>query len=160
MCRAFPIPITSTIIARQQTKLAANRQVFVSNITDFFQDFEARYGANLPAENVTYGNEWDLYSASMSETSARVKRAVEKLRAAELMSTLVSLHKPEFHAGTAKKRATRHFTDLGLYWEHDWTADGPVSRTARAAWQELLAGEIEYYVNPTPRATPLPVSAT
>jgi hypothetical protein len=36
--------------------------------------------------------------------------------------------------------------DLGLYWEHDWTADGPVSRAARAAWQRRLAGEIADYV--------------
>ena len=37
--------------------------------------------------------------------------------------------------------------NLGLYWEHDWTADGPVPRSDRAAWQEELATEIESYVN-------------
>jgi alpha-mannosidase len=122
------------------------RQVFVSNMEDFFDDFAKTHGAALPTESVTYGNEWDLYSASMTETSARVRRSVEKLRAAELMATLVSLKKPAFLRGREMAR-DQAFTDLGLYWEHDWTADGPVSRESRAAWQELLASEIEYYVN-------------
>ncbi|MBC8009092.1 MAG: glycoside hydrolase, partial [Burkholderiales bacterium] len=121
------------------------RQVIVSNELDFFQDFEATYGATLDTRTVTHGNEWDLYSASMSETSARVKRSVEKLRSAELLATLVSLKYPRFmtnHVG-ARDQA---FTDLGLYWEHDWTADGPVTRGQRAAWQDKLAASIDYYV--------------
>jgi alpha-mannosidase len=122
------------------------RQVLVSNMEDFFEDFAKTHGSALPTESVTYGNEWDLYSASMTETSARVRRSVEKLRAAELMATLVSLKKPAFLRGREAARDLA-FTDLGLYWEHDWTADGPVSRESRAAWQELLASEIEYYVN-------------
>jgi len=121
-------------------------QIIVSNELDFFTDFESHYGATLDTLAVTYGNEWDLYSASLAETSARVKRSVEKLRAAELLATLVSLKYPAFmgnHLG-ARDRA---FQDLGLYWEHDWTADGPVTRGQRAAWQNLLATEIEYYVD-------------
>jgi alpha-mannosidase len=132
------------VIAEAQS--TAERQVIASNEEDFFTDFETAYGATLPSENVTYGNEWDLYSASMAETSARVKRSVEKLRAAELMATLVSLKNPGFLRGRETARDLA-FTDLGLFWEHDWTADGPISRSRRAAWQDLLAGEIEYYVN-------------
>ncbi len=63
------------------------------------------------------------------------------------MSTLVALQKPNFLQGREKARDLA-FTDLGLYWEHDWTADGPVSRVRRAAWQELLASEIENYITP------------
>src|SRR5206468_5028849 len=85
--------------------------------------------------------------ASMSETSARARRSVEKLRVGELMATLVSLQRPDFLRGREPAR-DQAFMDLGLYWEHDWTADGPVSRSSRAAWQELLASEIEAYVNP------------
>ena len=40
------------------------------------------------------------------------------------------------------------FLDLGLYWEHDWTADGAVSRDSRRDWQRKLVNEIEAYVNP------------
>ncbi len=131
-------------IARQHSN--EKRQILVSNMEDFFHDFEKTHGAALPTENVTYGNEWDLYSASMAETSARVRRSVEKLRAAEAVATLVSMQKTNFLRGRETARDLA-FTDLGLYWEHDWTADGPVSRERRAAWQELLASEIEYYVN-------------
>ena len=132
------------VIAQRQSN--EKRQVIVSDINDFFADFATNYAANLPTETVTHGNEWDLYSESMSETSARVKRSVEKLRAAELLATLVSLKKADFMHGREQARDLA-FTDLGLYWEHDWTADGPVSRAQRAGWQELLASEIEYYVN-------------
>jgi len=132
------------VIARRESN--NKRQVIVSNETDFFQDFEKNYGPTLPSESVTYGNEWDLYSASMAETTSRVKRAVEKLRAAELMASLVALKRPDF-ARSREQARDQAFTDLGLYWEHDWTADGPVSRPARAAWQNLLAAEIDYYVN-------------
>ena len=132
-------------IARKQS--SKTRQVITSNTVDFFEDFAKNYRNDLPSESVTYGNEWDLYSATMAETSARVRRSVEKLRPAELMATLVALEKPAFLSGREKARDLA-FTDLGLYWEHDWTADGPVSRARRAAWQELLASEIENYVNP------------
>jgi alpha-mannosidase len=140
----FPYTDHFHVIAQKQSN--DKRQVFVSNVHDFFADFEKTHGAALPTENVTYGNEWDLYAASMAETSARVRRSVEKLRAAEMMATLVSLKKPAFLRGREAARDLA-FTDLGLFWEHDWTADGPVSRASRAAWQDLLAAEIEYYVN-------------
>ena len=131
-------------IARQESN--QERQVIASNQVDFFEDFEKTHGSSLPTEHVTYGNEWDLYSASMVETSARVRRAVEKLRAAELMATYVGLQRPGFMHGREAAQDLA-FMDLGLYWEHDWTADGPVSRSRRAAWEELLASEIEAYVN-------------
>lgn len=129
-----------------QDMTTPTRQVIVSNEVDFFKDFEMRHGKTLRTQSVTYGNEWDLYSASMAETSARVKRAVEKLRTAELLSTLVSLKYPDFMKRHAAAR-DRAFNSLGLYWEHDWTADGPISRGDRAAWQELQASTIDYYVN-------------
>lgn len=132
------------VVARQQSN--AQRQVIVSNQIDFFADFERTHGAALPSQTVTYGNEWDLYSASLSETSARAKRAVEKLRSAEFLATLVSLKFPDFMRRHVSAR-DRAFTALGLFWEHNWTADGPISRGQRAAWQERVATEIEYYVN-------------
>jgi alpha-mannosidase len=140
-------PYTEHFHITAEKRTTKTRQIVVSNTEDFFEDFAAEYGKDLPTESVTYGNEWDLYSASMAETSSRVRRSVEKLRAAELMSTLVSLQRPDFLAGRVKAR-DQAFTDLGLYWEHDWTADGPVSRAHRAVWEEMLASEIEYYVNP------------
>ena len=132
--------------ATAQAKTNASRQVIVSNTIDFFEDFKATYGAVLPTETQSHGNEWDLLSASMAEVSARVKRAVEKLRGAEALATLVTLRAPGFMRGrdTARDQAWR---DLGLYWEHNWTADGSITRAARGAWERRLAGEIEAYVN-------------
>lgn len=122
----------------------ATRQVFVSNQEDFFHDFRSTHGAELPAQAVTHGNEWDLYSASLSEVSARVRRAVETLRTAEALSTLVSLERPEFRQDKLTARDDA-FMALGLFWEHNWTADGPIRRADRAAWQEQRAAEIETY---------------
>lgn len=132
------------MIAQQQSN--SQRQVIVSNEKDFFEDFESNYGQALASQSITYGNEWDLYSASMSETSARVKRAVEKLRTAELLATLVSLQEPAFMQQFSAQR-DEAFVSLGLYWEHNWTADGPVSRQQRADWQEMVARNIESYVD-------------
>ncbi len=122
------------------------RQVIVSNEQDFFEDFEKEHGASLDTNTVTYGNEWDLYSASMSETSARAKRAVEKLRSAELLAAMVSLKYPAFMQRHTAAR-DRAFNGLGLFWEHNWTADGPISRPQRAAWEEEVVTGIESYVN-------------
>lgn len=129
-------------------KAASNseRQVIVSNEEDFFSDFSARYADRLPTESLTYGNEWDLYSASLAETSARVRRAVEGLRTAEALATVVSLQDPGVLPDRVNAR-DQAFQDLGLFWEHDWTADGPVPREARAEWQRKLAAEIEDYVD-------------
>ena len=132
------------IVAQNMT--TATRQVIASNQIDFFQDFEKEYAKVTPSEAVTYGNEWELYAASMVETTARVRRAMEKLRTAELVATLVSRKDPTFLTPFIEAR-DQAFTNLGLYWEHDWTADGPVSREARAAWQVELATQIEGYAN-------------
>jgi alpha-mannosidase len=131
-------------VAKQRTN--ASRQVVVSNETDFFQDFEATYGAGLPTVAASFGNEWELYCASLAEVSARIKRAVEKLRSAEALATLVSLQTPAFTDGRQAAR-DQAWMNLGLYWEHDWTADGPISRAIRRDWQRRITSEVESYVN-------------
>jgi alpha-mannosidase len=139
--------LTDAFVPTAQTKTNATRQVIVSNEQDFFQDFEATYGGSLPAVAASFGNEWDLYCASMAEVSASVKRAVEKLRSAEAMAALVALADPSLLADRSAAR-DQAFVDLGLYWEHDWTGDGPaVSKPQRAAWQRRLAAEIGAYVD-------------
>lgn len=122
-----------------------NRTVRVSNEVDFFQDVAKTY-PNLPAESVSYGNEWDLYCASMNETTAKVRRSTEKLRTAEALSALVSLKNPLFanDLTTARDLAWESF---GMYWEHNWTADGPVKQPVRATWQNKIQRQISGYTD-------------
>ena len=130
--------------ARKKTR--PGTQVIVSNEEDFFEDFERSFGEQLPHVAASFGNEWDLYCASMAEVSASVKRSIEKLRAAEALSTIVSISDPSFLAGQKADRDLA-FMNLGIYWEHDWTADGPVPREERAAWQRRVANQIGDYVD-------------
>ncbi len=133
------------VIAAQQLS-TPKRQVFVSNQVDFFRDFELNHGEELETFAASYGNEWELYIASMAEVSARVKRAVEKLRTAEALATIVSLKQPEFMSQRTVAR-DQAMLNLGLYFEHNWTADGPVTRSERAEWQRRIEGEVTSYVD-------------
>jgi alpha-mannosidase len=142
--KTYPTAEHFHVVAQRESN--AKRQVIVSNESDFFEDFQSKHASGLPSESETHGNEWDLYSASMSETSARVKRSVERLRSAELLATLVSLKNPDFMVPHIPLR-DQAFDSLGLYWEHNWTADGPVSRLKRAQWQDELASTMEKYVS-------------
>lgn len=132
-------------VALARKASTAERRIIVSNEEDFFRDFEATHGKDLPAFNAAFGNEWDLYIASVAEMSGRVRRAVERLRTAEALASLVSLKRPQFLNGREPDRDLA-FLNLGLFWEHNWTGDGPVLRTARAAWGRKLAAQIEGYV--------------
>ena len=129
-----------------QEKATTQSQVIVSNQSDFFKAFEKAYGAVIPGESVSYGNEWDLYSASMAELSAKVKRSVEKLRAAEAMASLVIAKDKTFGHNLEELRKTAWMA-LGLYYEHNWTADGPISRTDRATWQRKIEKQLSTYVD-------------
>lgn len=137
---------TDEFVTVAQTKTNPTRQVIVSNEEDFFEDIEAAHGASIPTLAASFGNEWELYCASMAEASARVKRAVEELRSAEAMATLVSLKTPSFMDGRQAARDLA-WINMGLYWEHCWTADGPVGHDARRDWQRQVANQIEGFVN-------------
>ncbi len=137
---------TDLFVQTAKAKSVSNRKVIVSNIIDFFEDFSTTHGATLPAQSVTFGNEWDILSASMAEVSGRVKRATEKLRAAEAMAALVSLQDSSFMRGREDEGESA-WVDLGMYYDHDWTADGPITHDQRAAWQRERAAGIESYVD-------------
>ena len=124
-----------------------NRRVIVSNQLDFFEDFVANHGSQIPTFSGSFGNEWDLYTASLGAVTGAFKRGVEKLRTAEALATLAALINPSFMNGreTARNNA---FMAAGLYYEHDWTADGPITRTRRAQFQRDQLASLDAYVNP------------
>ena len=139
--------LTDEFVTTAQKKTTADRKVIVSNMNDFFVDFEKNHGKSLPEFSAAFGNEWDLYTASVTELSARVRRVVEKLRAAEALTSLVTLKWPEFMTGRQSAR-DQAWMNLGMFWEHNWTADGHViSREQRANWGRKIAGGIEAYVD-------------
>ena len=143
--------MNQVIVDAAKAKTNASRQVIVSNEEDFFADFEATYPlASLPVKSVSYGNEWELYCASLAETSARVKRATEKLRPAEALAAIESQLDPTFMNGREADRDLA-FMDLGLYLEHDFgmagAPGGQPTINARVQWQKRLAGEIDAYVD-------------
>ncbi len=124
-----------------------SQKAVVSNMEDYFRDFERQYGGQIPVESRAYGNEWDLLCVSMAEQTARVRRAVEKLRAAEAIAVFVAREDPEFWNRRKPQRDLAHL-NLGLYWEHDWTSDSTEQlRQKRAAWQKKLADQISTYVD-------------
>ena len=124
-----------------------DREVIVSNEEDFFHDFESTYGAQMPSFQGSFGNEWDMYSASMQEVSSSVRRATEELRSAEALETLVTLKQPAFPE-QFKAARDQAWADFGLFWEHDWTADSPVlPRSIRRDWQRSVAHRISSYVD-------------
>ncbi|MDR6562117.1 MULTISPECIES: glycosyl hydrolase-related protein [unclassified Arcicella] len=137
--------ISQPFIEAAQNKTTDTRKVRVSNEADFFEDVAKTY-PNLPSESLSYGNEWDIYCASMNETTAKVRRSVEKLRTAEALASLVSLKDKHFATSltNAKQQA---WEALGFYWEHNWTADGPVKRNIRADWQIKLQTHVSSYVD-------------
>lgn len=123
------------------------REVIVSNEEDFFHDFEEHYGSKLPTVSGSFGNEWDMYSASMQEVSSSVRRATENLRSAEALETLISLKQTDFPKQFVEAR-DRAWTSYGLFWEHDWTADShTLPRSIRSDWQRRIAKNITSYLN-------------
>ncbi|WP_194777664.1 glycosyl hydrolase-related protein [Pararhodonellum marinum] len=128
-----------------QNTTTPERKVRVSVLEDFFEDIGKNY-PSLPSETLSYGNEWDLYTASMNETTAKMRRSTEKLRTAEALATIVSLKKPGFDKQLKASRE-KAWDSFGLYWEHDWTADSKVAIAERADWQIRLQENLENYVD-------------
>ena len=122
-------------------------RVVVSNEEDFFVEFENEFGDKIASESLAYGNEWDLYCMSMAEHTSEVRRAIEKLRTVEAMAVLALRHAPQIW-DTTKKQRRQAWMDIGLYWEHDWTADASDEmRMKRAKWQAKLSARISRYVD-------------
>jgi len=145
------------------------RKVRVSVLEDFFEDIEQNY-PKLPSESVTYGNEWDLYTASMNETTAKMRRATEKLRGAEALAVIASLpqtsrigiNSPKegskkscvqadsdniINSEKLNKLRNKAWNSFGYYWEHDWTGDSKVAINERPAWQINLQKNLTTYAD-------------
>ena len=140
--------LTSNFVKVAKDKSDSNYEIIVSNEIDFFKDFEKQYGASLPTETISYGStEWGNSYASLAEVSASVKRSVEKLRSAEAMYTIIALKDKNYATDLADLKE-KAWIACGLYFEHNWTADGPhITRKQRADWQKKIALQLNSYVD-------------
>ena len=123
-----------------------DHELRVSNTIDFFEEFQARQAPLLQDFSAAFGNDWDIQPASLAEVSARVKRALIKLRAAEAMTCFIAIENPSFKEDATTRRARElAFLNLGLYFEHDLTMTDKYAEE-RLHWQRRLVTEIERYV--------------
>jgi alpha-mannosidase len=138
---------TDEFITTAKNLSTQNFKVIVSNEIDFAQDFEQTYGDDIPSLSASFGNEWDLDCASLAEVSARIKRAVEKLRAAESLAALVSLKRNDFMQGREQAR-DQAWMNLGLYWEHNFQGAPWENHVQNSIeWHRRITSEVEAYVN-------------
>ena len=138
---------TSEFMEIAKANSDSDYQIIVSNETDFFRDFEKSYGSVLPSESVSYGSsEWGNSLASLADVSAGVRRSVEKLRTSEALYTIVALKNKDFGTGLNEIRQMA-WLGCGLYFEHDWTADGSITKKQRSDWARKMAGRLSCYVD-------------
>jgi alpha-mannosidase len=62
------------------------------------------------------------------------------------MYSLVALRDSDF-ASELNDQREKAWIACGLYFEHDWTADGPITRKQRADWQRKMANQLNTYVD-------------
>ncbi|HVZ96513.1 MAG TPA: T9SS type A sorting domain-containing protein [Chitinophagaceae bacterium] len=125
----------------------SSTRIIVSNELDFFRDFKLNYGSSLPSLTQSYGNEWEDACASLPQVSSNVKRSLEKMRSAEAMATIVARTNPGFASQLDSMRQLA-WMSLGLYWEHDFSGNGPhVTNDERLAWQRRMQQNFSNYVD-------------
>lgn len=134
--------------AAQAKSIPGVQDVIVSNEIDFFDEFENAYGNTLPTVTKTFGNEWDLNCASIAAVSGKVKRAIEKLRAAEAMAAIEINFDINFMAPVLDMRKEA-WESIGLFWEHSmgFTNSSNVPAAERIAFQHRLERDITGYAD-------------
>ena len=60
---------------------------------------------------------------------------------------MASLQNRNFMTGRDALR-DQAFMSAGLFYEHNWTADGPVTRARRALWEREMLADLHAYVDP------------
>jgi alpha-mannosidase len=94
----------------------------ISSIKDYFAALEP----HAPSLNVLkggWGNDWDLWPASLAARTAQTRGAVERLRTAEALSAFVAWGNDTFW--TPRQSALEQgFLDYHKYFEHTWGEAG------------------------------------
>ena len=125
----------------------ADPRAIASNELDFFRAFEAEYGAGLETWDGAFGNERELYTASLAAVTSGMRTSIEKLRTAEALATVVELFEPGLTGGRESARDLA-FLQMGLFFDHDWTADGALGKEPREQFQRDALAAVRAYVDP------------
>jgi alpha-mannosidase len=113
-------------VVAYNAKNTGNR-AFVSNGIDFFEKLEANGEAQLlKVLRGGWGNDWDMWPASLAEPTARTRRALERLRTAEMLSAYVQLYDETFWT-PVRRNLEAGLYSVWKYFEHGWnvTEGGP-----------------------------------
>jgi len=149
---------TDEFMTIAKNKTNASRQVIVSNQYDFFQDFENTYGANLASYNASFGNEWELDEATISEVSGSVKRNVEKMRTAEALASYASIINPTFMDKYDSLRR-KAWLDLGTYYNHAKVIHNSITSANIASYYKEKANSFISYITKLQNDASIVVSA-
>ena len=122
-------------------------RVIVSNEIDFFEDFLSHYSGAIPTFSGSFGNEWDLYTASMAAVTADFRNGIERLRTAEALATVSSIYDTTFMNGRDAAREDA-FIACGLFYDHDWCANSWIGTQYRAQFERDMLTDLESYVDP------------
>ena len=102
-------------------------KAIVSNGIDFFAALEASgQTSSLDILQGGWGNDWDMWPASLAERTSRNRRALELLRTAELLAAWVHSYDDTFWP-PVRNDIEEGLVSLWKYFEHGWdvTAGGP-----------------------------------
>ncbi len=91
-------------------------------IPDYFKAIEPQAGS-LPSLRGGWGNDWDLWPAALSERTAKMRRAIERLRTAEMLGALAAWRDPASWP-PQQVALEQAFTDYWKYFEHGWNEAG------------------------------------
>ncbi len=117
--------------------------VRISNVADYFGALEP-YAPSLNVLRGGWGNDWDLWPASLAARTAETRDAVEHLRTAEALSAFVAWGNDVFW--TPRQAAIEQgFLDYHKYFEHTWGENGvglSYVLANKQAWAQTLDGAV------------------
>jgi alpha-mannosidase len=119
-------------------------RAIVSNGIDFFEALEASGETSLLGTlRGGWGNDWDMWPASLAERTARCRRAMERLRTAELLAAWAERESPGFWP-PVRDSLEQGLVSAWKYFEHGWNvAGGGPSLSQMQADKETWTQEIE-----------------
>lgn len=124
-------------VAREWNREWEYPKIIVSRVDEFFRYVEGKYGRSLPVFRGDLGSFWEDGAASSARETAIVRRAKERLSAAERWHALASIYggNGSFPAWAV----TSAWTDALFYDEHTWGAwcstSQPDSEQTKQQWE-------------------------